>query len=308
MNSKSKRNVLINKIWLVVLILLSIYLISVIVKENIVKNTINTEANFSNKEETIKIDEIDTVEILCYYETINIEFSDSVESLEMKIDEKSAKKLKQNHIYVAETNGSKLSLVGTKDSDDLTNNTVDLNVILPNSFKGTLLLTTSSGDIIITGDCNCDIINVSQEYGNIQLMGNVTASKCEINNTMGNSYLKSLVCKDFHLLSEIGNWEIDNLSGAGNVKSDNGTIKVLYSEITGASTIEGNMSDIEVNLVDTFNGIIQMDSSSGEVKSNLKLEMDQGIDTIKQLATGEGNNNLLQIKNTMGDIVVNMQK
>lgn len=159
-------------------------------------------------------------------------------------------------------------------------------VYLPASYRGELLLTTSSGDIISELDISSEKdVSVTSTSGDVEFPS-VTAENVSVNTSSGYVTMENIAANADYPVGEIsiktssGDVKLKGLAGKTNIESSSGYLTI--GTITGDTQLKTTSGDMNIN----------------EITGEIKTESSSGCLTIGTL-TGNA-----QLKTTSGDVEV----
>lgn len=244
-------------------------------------------------DETVSLDGIDSISIQYDMNSNDIYVYES-EGDNLTVKEYNALELAADEVSAIRTTGSSLEVKGKKRSDHMGFRFFSVGpaggyveIGLPSSYVGMLILAASSGDIRSQMDIILDKdFKAETSSGDISIP-NVKAANVSINCSSGNVKFETVSTNSGQSSGEImigttsGDIYAEQLTGTANIGSSSGDITV--KQVTGESTIQnssgfvrsemltGNTQiattsgDITIQRVD---GLARVETSSGDVKIN----------------------------------------
>lgn len=225
-----------------------------------------------NIEFDLTVDEI----ILEYYEGNTI-----------KITEKSNYELEKNEMLQIDRKSNSLIISRDDEKFNVSRNNINrlLQIYLPREYNGKLEVSNNVGDININSELILDELNIKQNVGDL----NISAIDTNI----------------YKIENNVGDIEIEDISGCGEIRSDVGNIKCGIDLIKGDIKINANTGDIKVSVDSNISFNLEVNYGIGDFKSNLQLNNCSQRD--KEVKGSYGNNPKyeLELKANIGDIKVN---
>ena len=135
-----------------------------------------------------------------------------------------------------------------------------IEVKIPASYNGAIIIVSSSGDVKITGDYILSELSIKLSSGDIS-GGDVTGENIYIRSTSGDFAFSSLEADQITLIHTSGDTDIDSIIGETKIRSSSG--KTNVGTLTGKTKISITSGDITIS---DFSGYGEMKVSSGEIR------------------------------------------
>jgi len=171
-------------------------------------------------------------------------------------------------------------------------------------------------------------LNIQDVSGNVSINSDLALSYLELKNVSGNILSSNKVSNSNYTLSTVsGGIRLDNLSGAGNISTVSGDIKInnfnMLDNSTYIKTISGDINlasisignqlnintvsgDTNLNFIPDANCKINFSTVSGNVSSNLDIIYDGSNKKNKIINVGDKDTtNSINISTVSGDLKVN---
>ena len=133
---------------------------------------------------------------------------------------------------------------------------------LPSSYSGSLILTTSSGDIKLNCALALEQLETNQSSGSLVGREEIKAKGVKLVTSSGDKQLETVEAETYEVTSSSGRTVIKNLKGKGNCRSSSGDIEIdsLIGEAHEMDTSSGQMT------IEQVEGELDMEASSGDLK------------------------------------------
>lgn len=177
-----------------------------------------------------------------------------------------------------------------------------LNLYIPESYKGDILISSVSGDIKSERVLELNSLRIETVSGNVKF-NSVSASTVTANLTSGDIEFNNLNSNISSLKTISGDIKVKSYIGALTVDSTSGSIDMNLTEIKGASTINSASGDVEIAIEVSNNLSLEGKTASGsiEVSNNVNNpNIEKGDKLLK--ATFNSGENKLNITTASGDI------
>lgn len=198
-----------------------------------------------------------------------------------------------------------------------------IEVKVPKSFRGTLDIKTSSGEVNIEDELILPSLCIATSSGDISL-GEIQ-SESQLQTTSGKILVNKLIGKSHQLettsgeisINEIeGQWEMHTTSGAielgklkgyGKGKSTSGEISINQFTLTGDVDLKTVSGEVTLNFSSDSSATITMQSTSGELNGDVPIDYtnQKGNKGIANIGTGKDHE--VQIKTVSGEICINQE-
>lgn len=237
--------------------------------------------------QTVDIKDITELEIENY--SCDVFFLNSDQE-EMVIKEYASRQLSQNSFVTVHKNRTALNIEAAKKKADsrlvFGNNHRYIKIYLPLSYKGSVRLSSESGDILADMDLSLAGCSIQTSSGNIRLKalaadqiilksgsGDILAETLdgekEILTESGYADISTSI-KDTAVTSASGDVKIDRAEGRLDIRTSSG--EVLVNRLNGSAGIETSSGDIHLS-AEYLNGDLDMSCSSGEVYCDLPKDV-----------------------------------
>lgn len=176
-------------------------------------------------------------------------------------------------------------------------------ITLPESWHGSLAVSSASGDVRLPGGTQLSDVNVTLASGDVSAVPDapVAAEDVKISSVSGDLNLGGLSCKTFSLESTSGDVRVASLSGQGQLHSVSGDIGVdSLTRMDGAVSVGSVSGDIRIGLGQGVGAQVTAKSLSGDVSVSGGLSLSGAHSASGEL--GSAPFEPLSLSTTSGDI------
>lgn len=182
-----------------------------------------------------------------------------------------------------------------------------IEVMIPEKYRNSLDIKSSSGDVDINGNLNLASMVCSQSSGNLESRSSITANEFRAKVSSGNIELKEILTKNYTVNSSSGNIEIESISGSGNMEAKSGNIEVGYKDIEEATTLRASSGNININVPKDLSFEFYGECSSGDVKADFEINYKDKNGHKAAATVGKGPYKKISTKTSSGNIYVNQR-
>lgn len=221
------------------------------------------------KEESYSINNINNIKLDFASENISVY---STEDIDIKVIEKSSRKLKESQKFKSSIEENSLTLKEGKRFIvfGINQNRV-LEVYIPKKYINNLNIDLSSGNVKINNDLTIKNIVVEQSSGNFNSLGIIKADKIDINGSSGNVSAKEINALEYNFQLSSGNIKIDTLSGSGYGKCTSGNIVIGLKDLLDYGQFTASSGNITFYISENLSFNFFGNCSSGNIKSDFPL-------------------------------------
>ena len=261
-------------IWAIIIIFLIGILIYAVSNKKGIYFNFDFDSNFGptkvQKEESINADNLNKINVDFGSADIEIKATDDKE---IKICEKSNKKLDKKNLFTTSKDGDTLTIEKPNNIHIFTFGSYNekIEISIPKSYAKDLNVHSSSGNVILASDATLNELKLSASSGNIKTDYTVKASSFYAKTSSGNISINSLNTEKYEFTATSGNIKAESLEGSGSVRVSSGNIKLNMKDVKdylSAYTTSGNIHiSIPKDLSFEFNG----DCTSGDIDASFDL-------------------------------------
>lgn len=204
-------------------------------------------------------------------------------------------------LNLREDNGE-LTIETQNTPNNLPSSDLNLNLYIPESYKGDISISSVSGDIKSERVLELNSLKIETVNGDVKF-NSVSASTVIANATSSNIEFNNLNTNTSSLKTTSGDIKVKSYIGTLNANSTSGSIDMNLTEIKGASTINSVSGDVDITVEVSNNLFLEGKTVSGSIKVSNDLN-NQNIEKGDKLlkATFNSGENKLNITTKSGDI------
>lgn len=184
-------------------------------------------------------------------------------------------------------------------------NTVHIEVDIPDSYGNDLNVHNTSGDCRFMGDFSLRNVSLNQTSGDFDANAlSVQTLTCK--ETSGDTRIASINAQKYYNVSaQTGDLHLDEVSGAGSINNTTGDVTVNYKNISGESRVSATTGDINIGLREGCNTEYDASATLGDIRSDLSYDDSDHDNRHIHGKFGNGPLQDLDAVVTTGDITIN---
>jgi len=180
-----------------------------------------------------------------------------------------------------------------------------LEIRIPQSYRGALVVNTSSGDVEIR-DQNLSELSVQTSSGDARL-NSIQASTIATATTSGDQTAEGLDAQRATMNSSSGEIRVKDLQGETEAESSSGDISLSYLEFDADLEVRSSSGDVRLRLTDTAQFRVEARASSGDIDCAFPVTLG-GTDSERSRnrlfgSVGEGTHQVV-VRTSSGDIAI----
>lgn len=179
-----------------------------------------------------------------------------------------------------------------------------IKLFIPDTFDGSVDISTSSGDVRFLDRMNFDSLKVATSSGNIEAESTVSAKKLEAGVEAGNIEISTLEADSYSIKTTSGNITVDSVKGEGDIEVTSGDIYICYSAITGKCSLRSVSGDITAAIGIGQGLRLSASCVVGNISSDFALDYSSSGGTKAFGSFGDSPDAELDISTVSGDICI----
>ena len=180
-----------------------------------------------------------------------------------------------------------------------------IELFIPRSYHYDLELITSSGDIEICDELNLNKLSCSQISGDLEVKRNLIINNFTCKTTSGDMEIPKLEAEFYKISTISGDVNIRSLSGSGEISTTSGDINIGKLNINEYSNVRSISGDIDLSAADNMGFIFEVNTVSGDIDSDFKLNYKNKRGNKAETTYGEGPYKKINVSTVSGDINLN---
>jgi lia operon protein LiaG len=176
---------------------------------------------------------------------------------------------------------------------------------VPQQYRGTLVVDTSSGDVEISNQVLSEL-SVETSSGDVRL-SSVQAATIAMDSSSGDQTVEGMKAEQSKLTSSSGEIRVKDLQGGAKAESSSGDITLRYSEFNADLEVRSSSGDVELYLTESAEFRVEAKASSGDIDCAFPVtlnEADSESSRNRLFATvGEGTHQVV-VQTSSGDITI----
>lgn len=183
------------------------------------------------------------------------------------------------------------------------NTKINLDIYIPENYKNSLQIKTTSGDAVI-GDLQLDKFGFDTTSGDAKI-NSLTVNETKFEGTSGELNIKSLLSTKNEFNTTSGDTAIENITGDILGESVSGSFKFDYKDFDNNINIDTTSGDVELKLPKKSEFKLDFDSTSGDLKNDFPITVSGEADKHEIKGTVGNGNKIIKINTTSGNATIN---
>lgn len=221
----------------------------------------NYKYSVNDSENIVLEDSVNEINVDCSSLDLDFEFYND-NSIKLELSGSVNKHLNYNDIINTNSSADKV-IISTNETFTNFSSNLKLKVYLPNSYKNELIISSTSGDIVLN-DGILSNITISSSSSDIYL-SSLIATSLNISTSSGDiECIDNVQSENSNIKSSSG--DIDYYGKLGNTKvsTSSGEIFLSLSDLSKSSIVETSSGDVEIELSNNLGYIVNFNTSSGD--------------------------------------------
>jgi hypothetical protein len=183
-------------------------------------------------------------------------------------------------------------------NDNLIFSDLDLTVYIPESYKNSLYLKSSSGELSVSGG-NLKTLSLTSSSGDITLY-DAEAADTSIEASSGSITASTFKTNKSLIKTSSGDISINGLLGETTVSASSGSVDLNLSELGAISNFSAHSGDVDLIIANEIGYKLVFSSNSGEI-SGKNIHMDNDMNNSYTYTNGNGSK-LINVNTSSGDL------